>query len=451
MANKEDLTPPIRQNRKQHLLNRQQQEAYQRLRLLVLALATVIGLILLFGLIYEFGIKPGSPVAVVNEEKITLSDWQRQVRIQRGQTISGIDSLYNMVNGDTNQLGQFAGAQLQSLVIPQVMGEQVLQQLVDEKLVSQELALRGVTISEEAIQAEVESQFDYFGGGLPTPTSEPTQTPMPTPSITPIVVGTVAPTAVVSPTAVLPTATPAPTNTPISEDSFKTQYQERIDELTKIGGTEADYRADVLAMLQRNRLTDLLADEAVISGTLSLEAQNISMFYVGFTTRPEAEAFVTKLGGSDYLTEWNILRSAARITDTQPFASEQDWTTTETISSSFGLTVTQALETVAIDTPTGVLEDLRGDFYVFQVRGREMRPLSENDLDRKKQELLTNWLTEKRQDVVIYSSRWENNTPKLPILDPKYYRPSATATPFTIEATAEVVQPTVEIEATPAP
>ena len=172
MANYEPQQPR-RTTRKEYLLSRQQAEQYRKIQLAAFALGGLLLLILGIGFLFEFVIQPGQPVAEIEGTEISLRDWQDRVTLERKQTIDTIDQLYEAVGRDINQLNQFAGQQLSTVAQPAFLGQQVLLQMIDEELIRQEAARRGITVSEEEIQAEIEEQFNFFGGELPQSQKRP--------------------------------------------------------------------------------------------------------------------------------------------------------------------------------------------------------------------------------------------------------------------------------------
>lgn len=418
MANN-DLQPR-RTTRKEYLLTRKQQEQYRQIRLGAFALGGLLLLILGIGFIFEYVIQPGQPVAEVENTGISLRDWQERVVLERKQTIDTIDQLYEAVGGDVNQLFQFAGQQLNTVASPAVLGQQVLLQMIDEVLIRAEAERRGISVSEAEVQQELEEQFDFYGGELP-PTPDVTQTPEPTPSVTPIVSADAEPTAAPE-TDVEPTVepTPLPTNTPVSQAGFDELYGERLSEFSELGGTEEQYRNRVELQLLSAKLQEAFAEEEGLETT----EEQVSILYISFQAEAEAEAVVAEINdGKPFLTAWNEVRSAANVTNTQPFASEFQFTAIESISGSLGAEVGTVLETIEVGATSDVLANDTGRYIVLHLRGRENRPLSEARIDQQEREILQEWLVEAEKDAIIYETRWEENVPDRPILDPKYFTP----------------------------
>ncbi len=427
-----------RRTRKEALLTRKQQEQFRQIRLALFGLIGLIVLILGIGALYSFVIEPGQPVADVNGTEIPVRDYKTRVSFEREQTMASIDSLYEAVGGDVNQLAQFAGQQLQALNSPAIFGNQVLFQMIDEELIRQESAERGISVSDEEVQTSIEERFNYYDGESP-PEAEESDEPEPTPTITPIPAE--------GEEAVDPEPTeepePVPTATAVSQAAFDEQYQEQIDSFVEAGGDEASFRERIKLDLLADKLEDSLAEEE----GLDTEELQVSMFYIAFSDRSDASAVLAEIeGGKDYLTVWNEIRSAERVTATQPFASELDWTATETVSSTLGSSVYQVAKTIDVGAVSEVIpgavspEGLISNYFIVQVRGREERPVSEANLSAQKSEILQAWLEEAQLDVIVYTDRAVENTPDRPYLDPKYYTQA--------EPTAVPEIPEIEVEPT---
>jgi parvulin-like peptidyl-prolyl isomerase len=290
--------------------------------------------------------------------------------------------------------------------------------MIDEALIRNEAARRGISVSEAEIQTEIEQQFDFYGGDLP-PASDADPTPVPTPSVTPIVSADAEPTATVE---AEPTVepTPQPTNTPVSQAGFDELFNERLTEFSDLGGTEADFRRLIELQLLSAKLQDVFAEEQ----GLTTEEEQVSILYISFQNEAEAQTVVADVaGGKPFLTAWNEIRSADRVTNTQPFASEFQFAAVESISGSLGAEVGDVLQTLEVGTTSDVIANDTGRFVVVYLRGREDRPLTEARIDQQKREMLQEWLVDAEKDAIIYESRWESNVPDRPILDPKYFTP----------------------------
>lgn len=403
-----------------YMLNQKEQQQYKIIRLGIFGLVGLIGLVLLGGLGFEYGVKPRQPVAEVNGTEIAMSEWQERTTFERHRAIAQLDDFYDAVGGDLNQLQQYAGYQMQALQIPAVLGRQILDQMIDEKILEDEAAGRSITVSDEEIDALIEERFNFYDGELPPATEVPTETPEPTPSVTPI--SDIAETDTLTPTATFePTEepTPAPTQTPVSQDSFDEEYSNVLNDYSVWGGSEETYRNEARLSLLSEKLRDSFSEE----GDLTLEEERYSLFSMLFYSEEDAAEAKANADANGILPVWNEIRSAERLTQTQPFASEVQWTGFETISRSFGAETAEFVQTATVDATSDVLaSDDSERWYVLNLRGREMQPLTDAELDSQKSEILSEWLADERDTALIYQSRYEDNSPTKPFLPSRFYR-----------------------------
>ena len=425
-----------RQSRKEILIARRQERQNRQVMLAVLAIVVLIGIVILVGVVNEVLLKPSSPVASVNGNELSMREWQERVRIQRAQLIIGLEDLADNFSQDIGQVQQFAGQQISLLEDSQTLGQLVLDQLIDERLVQEAVAERGLSISDVDVQKEIEESFSYFGGELPTPFPTATETVMPTPSLTPIptsVITEVVPTNTPMPTVEIPTGTPFPTATPVTLDSFLESFAETINEFSELGVNEEAFRELVRAQLYQELLRDTLAEEE----GLAEEAEHASFFYLSFATEDEADQAVNDIENDDFLTVWNTVKSEALIPDedSTSIASEVLWRTQSDLEEFFSEELAETVFDLPLDEPSSVIvvpafsEEGTDQYFIVLVSGREIRPLSEGALRTAKEELLTVWLEEQRLGDVEIFERWRANVPQRPILDRRFLQPPTPGPP----------------------
>jgi parvulin-like peptidyl-prolyl isomerase len=151
----------------------------------------------------------------------------------------------------------------------EALGQNVLNQMIDDALIRQEVERRGETITEEDIDDAIAEAFGFYPDGTPTPF--PTFTPNPTvlalASITPTV--TEGPTPTDSPTntpgpspTATATRTPIPTATEYTEEAYLENIDLTLDGLdTQFNVSEADFRSQFQAQLYRRKLFEFFEDE----------------------------------------------------------------------------------------------------------------------------------------------------------------------------------------------
>jgi parvulin-like peptidyl-prolyl isomerase len=198
----------------------------------VIGVVVVVLLILGFGYFRENFLRAREVAATVNGEQITVADVLDRVK-PRAAALDAQASFYQ-----AQGLAQAATqVQLQRSNLP----DQVLDNMIEERLVAAELVKRGLSVSDadvdEGIRKDVAEQEALAAPPTPTPTpaSSPEAGASPSPTFTP----TAGPT---------PTATAAPT---LTSDAFQSAYQSFLQ---KANLTDAAYRELKRADLERELL-----------------------------------------------------------------------------------------------------------------------------------------------------------------------------------------------------
>ncbi len=436
-----------RRSRKEVLRERRHERQTREIRLAVGAVVGLLIIVLLAALIIEYAVRPGQPVVTVNETSISLRDWQNRVRYQRAQFIVGLEEQLEAFQ-DLGLVQQFSQQQMALLQQPEVLGELVLEQMIDDELVRQAAVGRGITVSDEEVDALIGEQFGYYGGALPTATSTATATIEPTPTLTPI------PTEVITET--VPTNTPAPTFTPgptatvrpsptaVSEEAFTAEFGELMGRLRALGVREESYRQAVRAQIYREKLAEALSE----SEGVEREAEMVSVYVL--TTDDEDVAQETRQSVEDhgFLETWNLARSqpvAAADDEPRASAAESLWRTREQLEQQYGPTMAAEAFALSVGEPSEVLtqtvpsqtaegaaaEDTL--YHLIQVSGREVRPLSEAAIASAQQQLVTDLVNAQRQSGaarVVINDLWRTRVPNQPILDPSFLAPPPTQPPL---------------------
>jgi hypothetical protein len=451
-----------RRTRRQELLEQRSREQRRQVYMVVGGVVGLIILVLLVGIINETVFKPGQPVAEVGGTEISTRDWQRRVRYQRAQFINNVEEFYDSTGGNVGLVQQLLGQQMQLLLQPEQLGGLVLTSMIDEVIIREAAEERGIVVTDADVQEAVEAQFNYFGGGLPTPFPTPTETAMPTPSLTPIptaVITEVVPTNTPSPT-LDPgsTATPAPTATAVSADSFEDRFSETMRDLRRLGGSEAVYRDVVRAQLYRERLADALAEEQ----NLSEVEEQASFFILTYDDEEAATAALQQIDEQGFVPTWNSVRSAPSAERIAAGANAREllWRNQASVRASLGDAAAEAVFALDLEQRSGLLPqfdatasqatggDASGEsaaptvsaYHIVFVTGRELRPLTAAALDQAKQEALSLWLEEQRVARSETFDRWTSRVPTQPELDPLYLQ-----SPTPVPTDPALLQPTIVV------
>jgi parvulin-like peptidyl-prolyl isomerase len=426
----------------------------------------VIGIVL-FGYLNENVFLKYRSVANVNGEKITVGEFQTQVKLQRVQLINQFTQYYQFAQmfgsqdpmNDQNfgsTLNQIY-AQLQS---PDEIGQNVLDALIDERLIRQEAKKRGITVSQEELDTNIQETFDYYVNGTPTPTVTATVPVMPTLNPTQLAIVTITPTStelitqtptatpttdpLVTPTQTLvptatatteptatagPTSTAEPTATPYTLEGFNTRYKESYDGYNKETGiNEADYRKLFEGMLLRKKL-----QEAVTADLKPFEEQ-VWARHILVATEEEAKAIIESLKSG---TDWVAL-AAEKSLDTSNSANGGDlsWFGKGAMVAPFE-EAAYALKAGEISAP------VQTDFgwHIIQVLGHEDRALTAQEYQDAIDAAFSTWLQEQRTTAtIVIASGWIDYVPAEPTLEQAFADQNATITAYAPTYNAQLTQ-----------
>jgi hypothetical protein len=364
---------PTEQTRKQ--LSRAEREAKQ-IRIVLLAVGGVIALmalILAYGFLRQNVFMLNEPVANVNGETISTAAFQHRVRLQLDQA----NQQYQRALATGDQ--QTADFYQQQLADPQALGQQILQQMVDELLLKQGAKDFGVSVTPDEVQQAIEENLNYYRN---PPTPAPTPTPRPTPTVTEPITQT--------PT---PTLTPFPSPTPVTQEGFQQLYGNQLTTLSKYGFSEQEYRQLVELGLLGQKV------RAAIDSTVPTTTEQIRFQYIRAeaTDAPTVTVAISREGFS------NVYQSV--LSNTFPLttvvASEADWLPMSVLSETqeFGLAAAQTVfstpisQTVTVTDPTGTVN------WTLFILNKGIQPLSLTALRDAQQKAEEAWLAQRRNPL----------------------------------------------------
>jgi len=432
-------------------VNRVEREQRQRQIVVTTAIgiAVLLVLVLGYGILDQTVIQKSKPVAVVNGEKITLQQFEARARYDRFQLIQNISMMTQyaqMFGGDTSPssyFGQQIQQSVQTLNTPSLLGQQVVQELVNDVVIAQKAKELNITASDEEVERAVQEAFGYYANG--TPTTAPTDMPYatatltdqqltwvpPAPTVaasTPAAEATVAaPTSEpVSPTTVAQTsvptqgateaptvvpadsatATPFPTATPYTLEGFQNQFAEYAKELQN----QANFTPDEFRAIFKSRL---LYDKVLAEVTKDLpkEDEYIWARHILVDSPEEAEVILGKLkAGQDFAQLAKDLSkdgSAASGGDLGWFDKSQ--MVPEFSDAAFALKNFGDYTEKPVKSQYG--------YHIIQLLGRETRPATSSRLEQLKQTFFNDWLTKVKAEMKItINDNWTDKVPTIPAL-----------------------------------
>lgn len=428
---------------------RLERERLQRRYIIIgsIVVVALVGLLLLYGFLEQTVISGMRPVAVVNGDQILTRDWQPRVRYQRNSYINQAMQtvqLAQMFGSSPEMMSSIQSQlfQIQAMLQPEVVGEQVLEQMINTQLIRQEAERRGITVTEEEIDRAIEEGFGFFEDGMPTatPTLEPGPTGTPNPTsvallpptatatLTPTatatatlpVTATVTATATLAPTEVLtptlvPTITPTPaptlTPTPFTREAFEESYDEVIVSWQELGFDEGDLRRLVEDQLYSQKVMEAVLEELNVSA----EQEFLWARHILVEDEAQAQELYEQLSAVDNLEEqtelWNQL-AAEHSTDlaNKDQGGDLDWFGPGQMREPFEEGA-RALDLYEISQP--VQSD--SGWHIIQLLGREERTLDSSSYDQLRDQRFQEWLDELREgsEVEIRES-WRDAAPEEP-------------------------------------
>ncbi len=397
-----------------------------------ITVAALVILILGYGLLDQYVLAPRKPVAKVENISISLEDFQARVRYNRFQLIQNTVQLvqYNQIFQTGDGSGGFFDSQIQNnlsyLQNPQLLGERVINELINEVVLQLQAEKLGITISDEEVDKAIEEAFGYVEPGTeePTPTAtafatatySPQQLTLVPSTATPTLVPTPEeePTATPTPEEAEATATPAasptpfPTATPFTREGLQALY----DEYARTLEQEAQFDA---ASFRNIFYSSLLYEKVMeqVVGDIPTEDDWVWARHILVPTVEEAVVILERLKNGEDFAEL----AAAFSTDesNKDRGGELGWfergmMVPEFENAAFALTeIGQISEPV--ETSFGV--------HIIQLLGKEKRPISADRLQTLKQERFSQWLEEVKAGMKIERfDNWQNQVPTIPTLPP---------------------------------
>ncbi|RCK76200.1 MAG: Peptidyl-prolyl cis-trans isomerase PpiC [Anaerolineae bacterium] len=472
--------PKLYQQSKKHLARLERERRTNRMVIIGSVVAiTLVVLIVGYGLLDQMVLSNLRPVAVVNGEKITTKEWQSMVRFTRQRVINQMVNilqnyqLFAQIYGNDPSFTSYYSSQLSQLqqqLSPDFIGQQVLDSMIESKLLEQEAKKRNVTISEEEIDKMIEEVFGYYRDGTPTlaPTQAelatstlsptqyalvsptPTSTNTPLPSTTPTLSQTAIFTATQTQAAVTPTLTPTITPTfeptltptPYTYEAFQAEYQDLLKSYQEdIQLNEQDVRNIIRNQLLYEKMQETILAELGVTP----EQEVIWARHILVEDEATAQEVLSKLNAGE---DWTSL-AAEYSTDTSNKDNGGDlgWFYRGTMVSEFENAAFALKEIGEISQPV----QTQFGFHIIQLLGRETRRLSDTEWEQFKTNQFQKWLSDLRASAKIeIDESWRERVPAEPPI-PEEIDQAILA--LTSTQNQPLVQPTSEIpvESTPAP
>ncbi|HEX8991823.1 MAG TPA: peptidylprolyl isomerase [Anaerolineales bacterium] len=449
MANRPENKPVLHSKKHIARLERERMQTRIILYSFIVVLVAVAGLVI-YGYLDTKYFQFQRPVAKVAGTEITVGQWQARVRMERTRLINQL-TLYEQYS---QYFGMDLSSQTQQLVQqlndPTTLGQSVINQMIDDELIRDEAAKRGITVSPKQIDEAIQSSYGYFPNGSPTPTLTPTAVTLPTlspetlalvtltptpggptatavpeltPSPSPSPAGTSSPAATGSPAATAsptattaptltptpaatstpaPTFTPQPTSTPYTLQGFQNSYKQGLAKLVALGLTEDQVRQIYATNILRQKLFDII--------TANVPRSQDEVWARHILVADQATALAVRqrlLNGEDFA---KVAAEVSTDTGSKSKGGDLGWFPKGQMVAEF--------EAAAFSMKIGqISQPVKSQFgyHIIQVLAHADVPLDASAYDQAKQTAFTNWLTGLRSQYTVATyNNWQNLVPTDP-------------------------------------
>jgi peptidyl-prolyl cis-trans isomerase D len=415
---------------KKHLA-RVEREKIQNRNIMVSALAVLVVVlgIIIYGILDQTVLRESQPVAQVGSDVITTRQFEIKVRYTRFQLIQQYNQ-YAPLAAYFGQQVQDTLTQISNELSDTVtLGNNVLDQMIDDVMIRQEAKKRGITVSRAEVDTALQEGFAFFPNGTQTPTLTPTSAVTPTMDTTQVALVTITPTPTITSTPTT-TATPAatstpvgtatmtattgptdtitPTPTPYTQAGYKNSVKTFLDGVKSLGITENDLRWILETSLYDKKVQD------AITADLKPEDQKVWARHILVADEATAQSIETRLkNGADF-----AVMAKLYSTDTSNNSNGGDlgWFTKGVMDTTFEK-VAFAMKVGEISQPVHT----QFGWHIIQCLGNQQMPLTDAEFTQYKQRTFTNWLTQSktdRTDIKKYDI-WSQRVPTEPLFTPQ--------------------------------
>ena len=390
---------------KKFLAQKEKEDRQKRIIIIatIAVLVVVIGLVV-YGVVDRYFFQARTPIIELENQTITADQFEQLVRWSRRNLIIEIDQIlmtFQQLGGSPEIYSYFEqqlSVSISQLQQPLLVGQEVLQGMLDDIVLMVEAEKMGIVIDEDMIDQEIQEAFGYFIYGTPTPQVsqelaaevDPTSTPQS---------GSDNPD---------PTATPILVPTEYTEDLFNDNYQEFLNGLKDNGIVEKTIREIVKISLIRQTLL-----EKVAAGVDQTQEQ-VWARHILVEDQQTALDIVEKLAaGEDFealALEYSIDES------NKESGGDLGWFARGRMVPAFE-TAAFALEVGQISAP------VQTDFgwHILESLGKDDLLLDQAAYDQLKNEFFANWIQEKRSESDPYiNEEWAKYVPSEPVLPLEY-------------------------------
>jgi parvulin-like peptidyl-prolyl isomerase len=437
-------TPDSKGKMPREFRSRAEREAQLQRRIIVGTTIAVVLIVLVVAAAFVIDqvILPGQVVAAINDNNISVGDFQKRVRLERAIYNTQLNSVFNQFvdwNQSSEQVNSVLGQILQvepystwynELTLPDQLGLRVLNDMIDDAIVRQKAAELGVSVTSADVDKAIEDYFadllfydpDVLAEGATEatpeatseateePTATPTSTPTPYVSPTPSLTPTITPTPEFTATATLtpfPTVPATPTQT---AQEVRAQFDENVEAfLTRIARDAGLSRDDVRAWFESKAIRKAVRD--VIATDVTEMALHVNARHILVDTEEQALDVLAALNAGESFAD--LARAVSKDTGSGANGGELDWSPVMNFVTPFA----DAVRDAPIGEIIGPVQTEFG-YHLIQVRAREDRELEDSQIEQFKNRSFADWLDTLKADTENINSEifpiWTSYVPDDP-------------------------------------
>lgn len=376
---RKDRAQPVQQTKKQIAFGRKEARQNRIILLSVGAVALLVVIILIVGLVSEVIIKPAKPVATVNGIKIPANDYQPLVNYRRYNAYLNLLNLQASMdaldpNDETTEfLRTFYEQQLGQLQMSlDLIGDDVLEEMIEDALIRERADEAGIKVTDDEVEQTITTDLQRAAAPPPQETITGTEQ--------------------------------LPTPTPVSQKDLDEMYDAS---LARMQLSDKEFRTIVERGLYRTKVQELLASQVPTTG-LVVQVQLIQT-----NTEDQVLAAQERIEiGEDFAL---VAQEVSTDTLSAEDGGNLGWVTTGQLSSRYG----QEVEDLAFSLEAGDMAVVQSNdkWYVIKVVDRdENGPLPSEVVTFQQNNSLADWLAERKAspDVEIERLLTPEQTPPDP-------------------------------------
>ena len=328
-----------------------------------------------YGFIQVRVVQPAQPVAIVGEDEILTSEFQGRVRLAQWNLTNqytNVQQIMRILRDDPETLSIYQ-SQLtnigQQLANPLFVGSSILDLLIEEQLIQQEAARRGMEVSEAEVDNFIEESLGFFG-------EQETATP-----------------------AAAIDGTPSPTVTPYTRELFENNLEAYLTNAGAFGVDEGTLRAEARARMFRELLRADFEDQ--VDGT----QEQVWARHILVEEEQEAKDLLERIRAGE---EWGDLASEYSLDESnKEQGGDLGWFGRGRMVDAFE----EAVFGAEIGEIVGPVETPFG-WHLIDILGHEDRELDESSFSLAVSQALDEWIAGAREtaDVEILDY-WVDRVP----------------------------------------